>query len=46
MTELELRRDGATHVIRVPNGASLTDAAATLERWDRDWQRAKRKLTA
>lgn len=43
MTTLELRRDGAVHSIRVQEGGSLEQAAKTLERWDRDWRRGKRK---
>ena len=46
MTELELRRNGSVHVIRVPEGASLAEAVNTLEQWARDWERSKRKVAA
>lgn len=46
MTELTLQRDGVTHCIRVAGDMSLPEAAQTLERWHRDWMRAKRKATA
>lgn len=43
MTELELRRNGAKHAIRVPEGVPLDVALRQLEQWDREWSRGKRK---
>jgi hypothetical protein len=46
MTELELRRNGSIHIIRVKDGESLAEVAEMLDQWERKWQRAKRKASA
>lgn len=46
MTELKLTKGGSVYSILVRDGDSLADAANTLERWARDWERSKRKAAA